>query len=138
MPNVSGTNFAAPGAKDALERGNQFTPKFNADGLVSAIVCDAKTGEVLMLAHMNEEALTKTLETGKAYFWSRSRQKLWLKGETSGNILEIKEMRTDCDQDAILLKVTVLGDQAACHTGARSCFYRRMVVLDGAVSLVAD
>ncbi len=97
-------------------------PKFDAAGLLGAIVQDSQTGEVLMFAFMNEEALAKTQETGLAHFWSRSRGKLWLKGESSGNTLEVVEMLVDCDQDSLVLKVRPAGP--ACHTGARSCFYR--------------
>ncbi|NTU59923.1 MAG: phosphoribosyl-AMP cyclohydrolase [Deltaproteobacteria bacterium] len=93
-------------------------------GLLPAIVQDAQTGEVLMLAYMNEDAYRKTLETGKACFYSRSRNAFWMKGETSGHVQEVKEVRVDCDADAILLKVNQVGG-AACHTGHRSCFYRR-------------
>ena len=100
----------------------ELRPRFNADGLVAAIAQDAETDEVLMLAWMNADALTATLETGRATYWSRSRQKLWIKGETSGHTQEIVEVRVDCDQDAILLRVKQAG--AACHTGERSCFYR--------------
>jgi phosphoribosyl-AMP cyclohydrolase len=92
------------------------------DGLIPAIAQDYATGEVLMLAYMNDEALSKTRETGKAHYWSRSRKKLWLKGETSGNFQMVKEIRIDCDGDAILLLVEQMG--GACHTGYRSCFYR--------------
>jgi len=102
-----------------------FTPstlKYNADGLIPAIVQDEKTGEILMLAYMNQESLQKTLETGKAWYYSRSRQKLWLKGETSGHYQLVKELRTDCDQDAILLVVEQIGP-GACHDGYRSCFH---------------
>jgi phosphoribosyl-AMP cyclohydrolase len=109
-----------------LEEGAAFTPRFGAGGLMAAIVTDAGSGEVLMLAFMNEEALSLTLRTGEAHFWSRSRGQLWRKGETSGNVLRIKEMRTDCDQDCILLRVEIEGGGAACHTGRRSCFYRRI------------
>jgi phosphoribosyl-AMP cyclohydrolase len=106
------------------EESTVFAPKFGADGLVTAIVTSAATGEVLMLAHMNEEALARTIETGAAHFWSRSRGRLWRKGETSGNAQRVVEMRIDCDQDAIWLKVELTGSEAACHTGRRSCFYR--------------
>ncbi len=95
-------------------------------GLVPAIVQDWKTGEVLMIAYMNAESWARTQETGKACFWSRSRKKLWLKGETSGHLQVVKEAYLDCDNDALLLKVEQLGG-AACHTGYRSCFYRRIV-----------
>ena len=103
-----------------------IVPDFNrAGGLVPAIVQDDETGEVLMLAYMNRQSWEKTLVTGLATFWSRSRQALWVKGETSGNVQEIKEIRIDCDLDAVLLKVRQRGG-AACHTGYRSCFYRRI------------
>ena len=115
-----------PPAKDELENGLVFTPRFDAGGLMAAIVTDAASGEVLMLAFMNEQALARTLETGEANFWSRSRRALWRKGETSGNVLRVIEMRTDCDQDCILLRVEIGGGGAACHTGRRSCFYRRI------------
>jgi phosphoribosyl-AMP cyclohydrolase len=95
------------------------------DGLVPTIAQDAATGEVLMLAFMNEEAWRRTLTTGVATYWSRSRQKLWVKGETSGNVQKVKEIRVDCDEDAVVLKVEQVGG-AACHTGYRSCFYRRV------------
>lgn len=107
-----------------IEQGTAFQPRFGADGLIAAIVTDADTGEVLMFAWMNAEALRLSLETGEAHFWSRSRGRLWRKGEDSGNTLAIREARVDCDQDAIWLRVTVGGAGAACHTGARSCFYR--------------
>jgi len=93
--------------------------------LITAIAQDFETGDILMLAHMNAQALQKTIETGKSHFWSRSRQELWLKGETSGNILFVQEILTDCDQDAILLKVRLEG-KGACHTGKYSCFYRKV------------
>lgn len=107
-----------------LEGGADFTPRFDANGLITAIVSSADDGEVLMVAHMNAEALSLSLQSGFAHFWSRSRGQLWKKGETSGNLLRIVEMRVDCDQDAIWLKVRVEGDGAACHTGRRTCFYR--------------
>jgi phosphoribosyl-AMP cyclohydrolase len=103
------------------------------NGLIPAIVQDWKSGEVLMIAYMNEESWARTLETGKACFWSRSRKKLWLKGETSGNVQVVKEVYLDCDNDALLLKVEQIGG-AACHTGYRSCFYRR--VADGGLETV--
>lgn len=100
-------------------------PNFDkGDGLVPAVVQDDETGEVLMLAFMNEEAWLKTLATGKAHYWSRSRKSLWLKGESSGHVQLVREIRLDCDDDTILLKVKQIGD-AACHTGYRSCFYRK-------------
>lgn len=118
---------APPGAGETIETTLSFSPRFGPDGLVPAIVTDLKSGDVLMFAHMNEAALTKTLMTGLAHFWSRSRGKLWMKGEESGNLLRVGEIRTDCDQDVIWLAVEVEGGGVACHTGERSCFYRRLV-----------
>jgi phosphoribosyl-AMP cyclohydrolase len=120
----------APDTHD-LERGTVLAPGFNADGLIAAVATDAGSGEVLMLAWMNAEALKLTLETGEAHYFSRSRQSLWKKGETSGQIQAVREIRIDCDQDAVWLKVAVGGDGGACHIGFRSCFYR--VVEDGAL-----
>jgi phosphoribosyl-AMP cyclohydrolase len=120
--------FAARASNREIEAGTQFMPGFDEHGLISCIIVDAGDGEVLMFAHMNEEALARSIETGEAWFWSRSRKALWRKGETSGNTLAIEEMRVDCDQDAILLRVWVAGKGVACHTGARSCFYRRLPV----------
>ena len=116
--------FAPRADEHAVETGTALSPKFDADGLVVAIAVDADKGDVLMVAHMNAEALARTIETREAWFWSRSRKKLWRKGEESGNTLSIAELRVDCDQDAILLKVRIAGDGVACHTGHRSCFYR--------------
>ncbi len=109
---------------DALERGTVLAPRFDAAGLIAAVATDAKTGEVLMLAWMNAEALSLTIQTGQAHYFSRSRQALWKKGETSGQIQTVREMRIDCDQDAVWLKVAVSGDGSACHVGFCSCFYR--------------
>jgi phosphoribosyl-AMP cyclohydrolase len=120
--------FAPRGDHDAVETGTVLMPRFDRDGLIVAIAVDATTGEVLMVAYMNEEALARTIATGEGWFWSRSRQELWRKGETSGNRLSVREMRVDCDQDAILLKIEVAGDGAACHRGYRSCFYRSVPV----------
>lgn len=106
------------------EAATALDPKFDSAGLVTAVCTDAVSGEVLMLAHMNAEALRLSLSTGKAHFWSRSRQALWLKGETSGHVLDILEARIDCDQDAVWFKCRPAGP--ACHTGERSCFYRRI------------
>lgn len=106
------------------ETGTMLSPKFDAQGLITAIVTHAQSGEVLMLAHMNADALRLTQETKKAYFWSRSRARLWMKGEESGNVLAVQEMRIDCDQDAVWLKCLPTGP--ACHTGAAGCFYRRI------------
>ena len=114
-----------------LERGAVLAPKFDANGLIAAIATDAHTGEVLMFAWMNAEALQATLDTGIVHYFSRSRNELWKKGETSGQIQKLVEIRVDCDQDAVLLKVDVQGDGGACHVGFRSCFYR--VVEDGAL-----
>ena len=118
--------FAPRGTPGEVETSLRFQPKFDADGLIPAIVTDAASGEVLMFAWMNAEALAATLETRVAHFWSRSRGKLWKKGEDSGNILRVSEARTDCDQDVLWLKVVVEGAGVACHTGARSCFYRSL------------
>lgn len=112
------------GVTHERETGATLDPKYDAAGLITAVATDAATGEVLMLAHMNAEALAVTLETGKATFWSRSRGRLWTKGESSGHFLHVIEARIDCDQDAVWLRVRPEG--AACHTGARSCFYRRI------------
>lgn len=133
-------DFPAP-AKDkaVLEEGTAFTPKFDSSGLVTAVVTDEEDGELLMVAFMNAEALALTLETGIAHYYSRSRQAIWKKGETSGNLQTVKEMRTDCDQDALWLKVSVAGHDATCHTGRRSCFYRVAKLEDGqAVLNVTD
>jgi phosphoribosyl-AMP cyclohydrolase len=103
-----------------------FAPKFDADGLVTAVVTDIKSGDVLMVAHMNAQALERTISTGEAWFYSRSREKLWKKGETSGHVMQVAEIRVDCDQDVLWLKVDAAG-AGACHTGRRSCFYRAIV-----------
>jgi phosphoribosyl-AMP cyclohydrolase len=113
-------------AREAMENGADFTPRFDENGLLGAIAVDASSGQVLMFAFMNAEALARTLATGEAHFWSRSRGTLWRKGETSGNVLRLVEMLTDCDQDCLVLRVEIGGDQAACHTGRKSCFYRRV------------
>ena len=118
--------FAARGSATEVEQGLAFQPKFDVDGLIPAIVTDADTGVVLMFAWMNAEALALTLETRVAHFWSRSRAKLWKKGEESGNLLEVRGMRTDCDQDVVWVQARVAGDGVACHTGAASCFYRTL------------
>jgi phosphoribosyl-AMP cyclohydrolase len=132
--------FAPPDAdKFALEEGGVFTPRFDGTGLLTAVVTDADRGTVLMVAHMNAEALALTLETGVAHFWSRSRNRLWKKGETSGNVQQVAEMRTDCDQDAVWLRVRVSGDGVSCHTGRTSCFYRTVEVNgDQALLLMRD
>ena len=113
--------FDAPSQdKHVLEEGAAFTPKFDANGLITAVVTDARDNALLMVAHMNAEALALTLETGIAHYFSRSRDKIWKKGEISGNLQSVVEMSTDCDQDALLLKVNVAGHDATCHTGRRS------------------
>jgi phosphoribosyl-AMP cyclohydrolase len=106
-----------------IEEGLSFAPQFDADGLITAVVTNSKSGDVLMVAHMNEEALRKTISSGEAWYYSRSRKKLWKKGEISGHVQRVVELRVDCDQDALWLKVEQAG-KGACHTGRRSCFYR--------------
>jgi phosphoribosyl-AMP cyclohydrolase len=130
------TSFAAPGGKHEIEEGLVFSPKFDANGLIACITADAATGAVLMLAYMNEEALRQTLATGRAHYWSRSRQALWRKGDTSGQVQTVRSIHVDCDQDAILLKVDIGGDGKSCHTGRLSCFYRQIVVHEGKPRLV--
>jgi phosphoribosyl-AMP cyclohydrolase len=115
--------FAARGSTQAVEEGREFAPKFDADGLLTCVVTDIATGDVLMVAHMNAAALARTIETGEAWYYSRSRRELWRKGETSGHTQRVTEMRIDCDQDAVWMKVEQAG-AGACHTGRRSCFYR--------------
>lgn len=128
--------FAAPASdKDRLEDAGPFTPKFDANGLITAVVTDARDGVLLMVAHMNAEALSLSLETGIAHYYSRSRGKLWKKGESSGNLQRIFEIRTDCDQDVVQISVTVEGHDATCHTGRRSCFYRSVALENGAPML---
>jgi phosphoribosyl-AMP cyclohydrolase len=119
----------------AIEEGLAFTPRFGVDGLVTAVVTDVASGDVLMVAHMNDEALRKTVATGEAWYYSRSRKKLWKKGESSGHAQRVVELRVDCDQDALWLKVEQHGP-GACHTGRRSCFYRAVPLgQTGAVKL---
>jgi phosphoribosyl-AMP cyclohydrolase len=118
--------FSTPASKAGLEEDTIFTPRFDDKGLIVCVTTDADTGAVLMVAYMNEEALRLTIETRVAHYWSRSRKSLWRKGDTSGQVQTVTEIRTDCDQDAILLKVTVAGDGNSCHTGRVSCFYRRL------------
>lgn len=130
--------FEAPADKSALEEGAAFTPKFGADGLVVCITTDFATGDILMVAYMNAESLKLSLDTGVAHYWSRSRKSLWRKGDTSGQVQTIVEMRTDCDQDAVQIKVVTGGDGKACHTGRRSCFYRRVQLHNGKAQLVFD
>lgn len=118
----------------AIEQGSSFMPKFDSAGLLSAVAVDSTTREVLMVAFMDREALDRTVETGLAHFHSRSRGRLWMKGESSGHVLEVQEIRVDCDQDALVLMVRPAGP--ACHTGARSCFYRR--IDEGGLVRLAD
>jgi phosphoribosyl-AMP cyclohydrolase len=115
------------------EEGLSFSPKFDASGLVTCVATDAASGEVLMVAHMNEEALRKTIASGEAWYFSRSRNALWRKGETSGQTQRVVEMRMDCDQDAVWIRVEQVG--AACHTGRKSCFYRKVEGTDGGARL---
>ncbi len=116
-----------------IEEGLALRPKFDASGLVTCVATDAVTGEVLMVAHMNDEALRRTISSGQAWYFSRSRQALWRKGESSGNIQRVVEMRLDCDQDAIWIRVEQTG--AACHTGRRSCFYRAVAPAEDGAQL---
>lgn len=122
------TIFADPAtlSHEDLENGATFAPRFDAHGLITAVAVDATSRDVLMVAHMNAEALALTLETGLAHYYSRSRKALWKKGETSGEVQKVVEVRTDCDQDVILLQVQQTGRGAACHTGRVTCFYRRV------------
>lgn len=136
---MTALQFSEPSSdKRQLEEGKTFTPRFDANGLVTAVVTDASDGMLLMVAHMNAQALALTLQTGIAHYWSRSRNALWKKGETSGNLQQVLEIRTDCDQDAIWLRVKVSGHDATCHTGRRSCFYRTVALVDGKGTLAGD
>lgn len=136
---MSPSDFPAPSAStDDLEEGAVFSPRFDVNGLVTAVVTDAADGTLLMVAHMNAEALALTLQSGVAHYWSRSRGAIWKKGETSGNLQQVVEMRTDCDQDAVWLSVNVAGRDATCHTGRRSCFYRIVEMRNGAAVLTTD
>ena len=125
--------FASPLSGKDQDETDMFRPRFDANGLIAAIAQDAETGDILMLAWMNAEALKATIETGRATYWSRSRNELWRKGDTSGHFQEVTEIFTDCDQDAILMKVRQIG--AACHTGRAGCFYRK---IDGISKLVFE
>ena len=112
--------------KHTLEEGDAFAPRFDADGLVVCVTIEAATRQVLMVAYMNRLALDKTIETGEAHYWSRSRRSLWRKGETSGQLQRVVAIYVDCDQDALMLEVEPQGDGKACHTGRKSCFYRKL------------
>ena len=133
MATGSESMFAAPGSSEDLEEGATLTPKFDEHGLITAVTADVWSGEVLMVAHMNAEALRKTIDTGEAWYFSRSRNALWRKGESSGQTQRVVEMRMDCDQDAVWIRVEQQG--AACHTGRRSCFYRTVTTTDGVARL---
>lgn len=122
--------------KSALEEGADFAPRFDANGLIVCVTVEAGTREILMVAYMNQLALDKTIETGVAHYWSRSRNALWRKGDTSGQVQKIVSLSVDCDQDAIQLMVEAGGDGKACHTGRKSCFYRKLETRDGARRLV--
>jgi len=129
------SSFAPHGSHADIEEGVAFAPKFDADGLITAVATDAKSGDVLMVAHMNDAALRKTITSGEAWYYSRSRKVLWKKGESSGHVQHVVELRVDCDQDALWLKIEQLGP-GACHTGRRSCFYRAVPLgKSGAVTL---
>jgi phosphoribosyl-AMP cyclohydrolase len=121
------SEFAPRGSTHDVEEGLVLAPKFDADGLITCVATDARSGEVLMVAHMNAQALAQTIATGEAWYFSRSRRALWRKGETSGHVQRVVEMRIDCDQDAVWIKVEQTGP-GACHTGRRSCFYRAVPV----------
>ena len=127
-----------PASKTDVEHGALFAPLFDSNGLIPAIVADASNGDVLMFAWMNDLALQRTLETGEGHFWSRSRGKLWRKGEESGNVLKVVELAVDCDQDVLLMRANLAGAGAACHTGVRSCFYRKIVTDEGGKTRLAE
>lgn len=133
VPAMDSTHSFAPrGGKAEVEEGTGFAPKFDSDGLIPAMAMDATTREPLMLAYMNAESLRRTLEIGEAVYWSRSRQEFWHKGATSGHVQKVVEIRTDCDQDALVIYVEQIG-AGACHTGRGSCFYRKVVPGEAAV-----
>ena len=134
---MSDASFPPRGDKQQIEEGLTFTPKFDADGLIPAMALDAETREPLMLAYMNAESLRLTLEKGEAVYWSRSRRELWHKGATSGHVQKIREIRTDCDQDAIVMFVEQIG-AGACHTGRGGCFYRKIEGADGTLALTEE
>jgi len=128
---VTDTSFSNGGlSTEERESGTVFAPKFDSSGLLTAVVVDHASGEALVVAHMNAEALEATLATGKVHFWSRSRERLWMKGETSGHVLAVEQVLVDCDQDALLIRATPAGP--TCHTGELSCFYRQIELRDGA------
>jgi len=122
--------------KEEQENGSVFCPQFDENGLIACVITDFATKNILMVAYMNAEALNLTLESGEAWYWSRSRKELWHKGETSGQIQKIKSIKTDCDQDTLLIEVDVQGDGGCCHTGQRSCFFRTLSAQqDGTIRL---
>ena len=134
MPDTPPT-FPQSGSAAEVEEGRAFAPQFDADGLVTCVATDARSGDVLMVAHMNAQALQRTIATGEAWYFSRSRGTLWRKGESSGHVQRVVELRIDCDQDAVWIKVEQEG-AGACHTGRRSCFYRAVPLgKNGAVTL---
>ncbi len=136
MSFMSDLVFSERADKKTVEDGDLLMPKYDQDGLIAAVVTDAATSEVLMVGYMNEEALKRTIETGEAWYWSRSRKGFWKKGETSGQVQKVQEILTDCDQDALVVKVTVEGNGATCHVGYRSCFFRKITKTEnGAVRL---
>lgn len=120
--------FPTLASKSEREGGAVFSPRFGADGTITCVTVDADSGEVLMVAHMNAESLSRTIQTGEGWYWSRSRAELWHKGATSGNIQTVVDLRVDCDQDALVMAVRVAGHGATCHTGRTSCFYRRIPI----------
>lgn len=122
-------------SKSELEAGQVFAPRFDENGLILAITCDAQSNELLMAAYMNKEAINLTLETGFVHYYSRSRKNLWKKGESSGELQQFVEMRTDCDQDILQILAVQTGTGAACHTGRKSCLYRKVVAENGVVML---
>ncbi len=124
------------GASQIIEEGTEFTPRFNEDGLIPAIAQDTETGEVLMVAYMNEESLELTRKTGFAVYFSRSRKKLWKKGEESGHMQKVEQILVDCDQDCLILKVRV--DSGQCHVGYKSCFYRTLDPTTGQLAFNAE
>jgi phosphoribosyl-AMP cyclohydrolase len=132
-----GHRFAPRTSTEQVEEGKVLAPKFDADGLITCVVADAWTGEVLMVAHMNAEALARTIESAEAWFYSRSRGALWRKGEVSGHTQRVVEMRVDCDQDALLMRVEQSGP-GACHTGRASCFYRAVRLKESSGPVVLD
>ena len=133
---MAGEGFATAKDKHELEEGGMFAPRFDAAGLIVCMTVDATTNDPLMLAYMNAESLRLTMETSVAHYWSRSRNTLWRKGDTSGQTQRVVEIRVDCDQDAILLRVEAGGDGGVCHTGRRSCFYRSVNPKTGALTFI--